>query len=102
MNKFFSRKFLICATVEIIITIYLFSTIIYVQNADQTGILREWVYFTIFNVVFYYTANDISKALEIYKIINVGKDIIDKFQETEEEISEEEKKIYKYKNNRWK
>jgi hypothetical protein len=74
-RKYYSRKFLICLVVEIIITIYLFGTMKFVQNADQVGILREWVYFTIFNVVFYYTANDISKALDIYKIIKVSTDL---------------------------
>jgi len=76
MEKYYSRKFLVCLVVEIIITVYLFGTMKFVQNADQVGILREWVYFTIFNVVFYYTANDISKALDIYKIVKLGKDII--------------------------
>lgn len=76
MKKYYSRKFLVCMVVEIIITIYLFGTMKYVQNADQVGILREWVYFTIFNVVFYYTANDISKALDIYRIVKIGKNLV--------------------------
>jgi hypothetical protein len=80
MEKYYSRKFIVCLVVEIIITIYLFGTMKYVQNADQVGILREWVYFTIFNVVFYYTANDISKALDIYKIVKVGSEAVSKLQ----------------------
>jgi Glu-tRNA(Gln) amidotransferase subunit E-like FAD-binding protein len=39
---------------------------------------------------FYYTANDISKALEIYKIVNVGKKL---FSKSETEVNDE--------NNRW-
>lgn len=84
MEKYYSRKFLVCMVVEIIITVYLFGTMKYVQNADQVGILREWVYFTIFNVVFYYTANDISKALDIYKIVKLGKNLV-KPEDTGEE-----------------